>query len=297
MTETVKPESDLKPGVVTVVYPNQCNVSIDGGPTLLCSYRRSKVINNETEWRERSPVAPGDKVGVKVLGSKDGVIEIIYRRENCIQRRAPGREGKVLHTIAANVDAVVIVSAYKEPDFSPGFIDRFLIAAQRAEIKPIVVINKMDLRTDPDHKPWRLYEEFGILCFPVTVKDVSTIEPLREFLKAKTSVFCGHSGVGKTSLLHELYGVSVGKVGEISKATGKGKHTTTVSNLVETPDGTRFIDTPGIKEFGIFGVDPKQLIEYYPELWDLQQKHEPYEHLERYDIYKKIKAALEDEGR
>jgi ribosome biogenesis GTPase len=297
MSNAPTPVSDeLTIGVVSEIYPNQCNVFFDDGTKRLCSYRRT-IFDKNAEWRERSPVSPGDKVGVKILGSKDGVIEKVLPRVNSIHRRAPGREGQLLHTLAANLDAVVIVSAYKEPDFSPGFIDRFLIAAQKAEIKPIVVINKMDLRTDETDRPWALYEEFNILCFPVTTKDVSTIEPLREFLKGKTSVFCGHSGVGKTSLLHELFGVSVGKVGAISKATGKGKHTTTVSTLVQTPDGTRFIDTPGIKEFGLVDVDPKELIQYYPELWELQQKHEPYEHLPRYEIYMKIKAALEGEGR
>lgn len=300
----------LSEGVVSEVYPKQCNVVLnDDNRKLLCSYRRAQVFDNEAEWRERSPVAPGDRVAVKVLGSKDGVIEQVLPRKNCIQRRAPGREGKVLHTLAANLDVVVICASYADPDFSPGFIDRFLVAAQRAEIKPIIIINKMDLRTDPAHRPWALYESFDILCFPVSsMNDAvimgvdgpeanSGVDALRDFLKGKVSVFCGHSGVGKTSLLTRLFPEFLGKVGEISKATNKGKHTTTVSTLIQAKDNTRFIDTPGIKEFGLFNVDPKDLIQYYPELWELQQKHEEYKHLPRYEIYMKIKGALEDEGR
>jgi ribosome biogenesis GTPase len=145
--------------------------------------------------------------------------------------------------------------------------------------------------------PWQIYANLGAHCFPVSTKLGYGVDELREFLKKKVSVFCGHSGVGKTSLLTQLFGSSFGKVGEISKATGKGKHTTTVSMLMEAEDGTRFIDTPGIKEFGLHNIDGEQLIQYFPELYDLQVKHESYDHLPRYENYLRIKAALEDEGR
>lgn len=291
-------------GVVSEVFPKMANVLLDGELTpgttrkkLLCTYRRAQVIEKDLEWRERSPVAPGDRVEVRVLGSRDGVIEEVYKRTNSIQRRAPGREGKILHTIAANIDHVVIVSSYADPVFSPGLVDRFLIATEQAGIKPVLVINKMDLRTDESDTPWSLYQSFGVRCFPVSTKNGLGVDVLQTFLEHKTSVFCGHSGVGKTSLLHQLFGSVFGKVGEISKATGKGRHTTTVSMLLETPNGTRFIDTPGIKEFGLHNIDPKELIQYFPELHELQLKHEPYEHLPRFETYQKIKAALEDEGR
>ncbi|MBS1959483.1 MAG: ribosome small subunit-dependent GTPase A [Bdellovibrionales bacterium] len=292
-------------GVVSEVFPKMAKVLMDGElqpgeerKKLLCTYRRAQVIDQEKqEWRERSPVAPGDRVEVKVLGSRDGVIEEIYDRRNSIQRRAPGREGKILHTIAANLDNVVIVTAYADPVFSPGLVDRFLVAIEQAEIKPVLVINKLDLRSDANDVPWGLYRDIGVQCFPVSTKNGTGIDVLQTFLKHKVSVFCGHSGVGKTSLLHQLFGSVFGKVGEISKATGKGKHTTTVSLMLETADGTRFIDTPGIKEFGLHNIDGEQLIQFFPELYDLQLKHEPYDHMPRYQNYLKIKSALEDEGR
>lgn len=293
-------KSELTKGVVSEVFPKQCNVLFDDGTKRLCTYRRAQVIDknaSKDEWRERSPVAIGDLVDVKILGSRDGVIENVHKRKNSIQRRAPGREGKILHTLAANVDLVVIVTSYQDPIFSPGLIDRFLVAAQKAEIKPVLVINKIDLREDETHVPWELYQSFSVACFPLSTQQPETTQALKEFLKGKTSVFCGHSGVGKTSLLDILFGSSVGKVGEISKATGKGKHTTTVSKVIQADEHTRFIDTPGIKEFGLFDIDPKDLIEFYPELYELQQKREPYEHLPRFEIYQKIKKALEDEGR
>lgn len=285
-------------GVVGEVFPKMANVILDEDESrrLLCTYRRGQIVDRDAEWRERAPVATGDRVQIHAYGSKDGVIEEVFPRRNSIARRSPGREGKLLHTIAANVDFVVVVSSLLDPDFSPGLIDRFLIATTTAQIVPIIVINKMDLRVG-DEKPWKLYEDMGYRCYPVSTNNRTGIEELRAEIKGKTSVFCGHSGVGKTSLLAVLFGEDVGRVGGISKSSGKGKHTTTVSKLILVGDGTRFIDTPGIKEFGLLNVDPKNLIEHFPELWELQKAHQPYDHLPRYVTYLKIKAALEDEGR
>lgn len=292
----------LVSGVVSEVFPNQCNVILNSDPTkkLLCTYRRGQFLNKKAEWRERSPVAPGDHVEIKVLGSKDGVVENLIPRKNKIQRKAPGREGQVLHTIAANVDQVVIVSAFMDPPFSPGLIDRFLIATQQEEIVPLIVINKMDLANDPsveDKTPWKLYEDLGYQILPVSAKDPSTLDALREKVRKKTSVFCGHSGVGKTSLLRELFGEAAGKIGSVNAVTGKGKHTTTVSILLQPEEGTRFIDTPGIKEFGLFGITPHELIQHFPELFEVQQKRESIEGLSRYQSYLRIKQGLEEENR
>jgi ribosome biogenesis GTPase len=285
-------------GVISEVFPKMANVILDSDENrkVLCPYRRGQIVDRDAEWRERSPVAPGDRVKIRLFGSKDGVIEEVFPRTNSISRKAPGREGKIMHTIAANLDFVVITSSLHQPGFSAGLIDRFLISTMAAGITPLLVINKMDLDTG-NERPWKLYEDLGYRCFPVSTRDRTGIEALKATLAGKTSVFCGHSGVGKTSLLSELFGEVVGKTGEVSGATGKGKHTTTVSKLIPTGGGTRFIDTPGIKEFGLIGIEPKQLIQYFPELYEIQLRHEDYTNLPRYESYLRIKAALEDEGR
>ena len=325
----IENHSELKKGVVSEVYPKMCNVLIDeplasaqtdgsvhlSEQKLLCTYRRAKVINKEAEWLERSPVSPGDWVEVKVLGSKDGVIESILPRKNSIHRRAPGKDGKVLHTIAANVDLVVIVTSLLDPKFSPGLVDRFLIATMKAEITPLLVINKIDLAEEAmtaaagssaraideaanfDDHPWKIYEDLGIRCIPISAKNSVGIDDVRAHTQGRTSVFCGHSGVGKTSLLSALFGESMGRVGEVNRFTRKGKHTTTVSTLMVAQDGTRFIDTPGIKEFGLVNITHKEVIEFFPEIYAAQQKREPIEGFARYESYSRIKAALEDEGR
>lgn len=286
-------------GTVSEIYPKMCNVILDGEPAqkLLCTYRRAKVIERDPEWRERAPVSPGDKVEVTVLGSRDGVIEEIFPRKNCIQRRAPGKEGKLLHTLAANVDYLVIVVSLHEPEFSPGLIDRFLIAAIEAEIAPALVINKMDLEKPGEDREWELYQKLGVRCYPVSTIQNTGIEELRKLVLGKTSVFCGHSGTGKTSLLKVLFGADVGRIGSVSTGSGKGKHTTTVSTMIEGLEGSRFIDTPGIKEFGLHKIDPKELIHYFHELHEAQKKGEPIEGFLRYESFCRIKSALETEGR
>ena len=288
-----------KTGVVSEVFPKMANVILDEDESkkILCSYRRAQVVDRDAEWRHRSPVSPGDKVQIHAYGSKDGVIEEIFPRTNYIARRAPGREGKIMHIIAANIDFVIITASLRDPDFSPGLIDRFLIATTAAQITPVIVINKMDLAdSEINNRPWQLYQDLGYRCFPLSTLNKTGIEELRNEIKGKTSVFCGHSGVGKTSMLAELFGEAVGRIGIVS-TSGKGKHTTTVSKLLTVGDGTRFIDTPGIKEFGLIGVEAKNLIQYFPEMYELQVKREEYSHLPRYDSYLRIKAALEDEGR
>ena len=240
---------NLIKGVVTEVFPNQCSVILDSDPSkkLLCSYRRSQFLNKKTEWRERSPVAPGDY-----------------------------------------------------PPFSPGLIDRFLIATQQEKIVPLIVINKMDLAAgvpEFDRTPWKLYTDMGYQCFPVSAHDPESLQILKDKVKGKTSVFCGHSGVGKTSLLHEIFGEKIGKIGSVNSVTGKGKHTPTCSILLQPEVGTRFIDTPGIKEFGLFNIKPNELLEHFPELYELDQKREKYDHLSRYQSYLRIKQGLEEENR
>lgn len=290
-------------GVVSEVFHKMAKVVLDSNPEkrILCTYRRAQVIEKDKEWRERSPVSPGDLVLVKVTGSQDGVIEKLLPRKNCLQRRAPGREGKLVHTIVANIDYLVITVSIKEPEFSAGLIDRFLIAAIEASISPILVINKMDLAggqsTPTQDSPWAIYENLGVKCFPVSSLQNIGLNELQQCLKGKTSAFCGHSGTGKTSLLNVLFGDSAGKTGSVNQSTGKGKHTTTTSKLMVLQDGTRFIDTPGIKEFGLMHINPKNLMEYFPELIQAKDAGESIETHTRFESYLRIKSSLENEGR
>jgi len=258
-------------GTVAEVLPQFCRVKVDGTSDLpLCTYRRAQVYNRKEEARdvrERAPVGVGDRVKVQVFGSKDGVVEGVAERRNQLTRLAPGRDGVVVHVIATNVDQVVIVAAVRNPEFSPGLVDRFWVAAQAAGIPALLVINKADLLEEATTaRPWQIYQDLGARIIEVSAKHGAHIDELRALLDGKLSVFCGLSGVGKTSLLKTLLQKEVGRVGALNEVTGRGKHTTTSSVLLEGPGGLRLIDTPGVKEFAPTNIDPKTLASYFPDL-------------------------------
>jgi ribosome biogenesis GTPase / thiamine phosphate phosphatase len=257
--------------VVAEVFPNQCRVRLDGEEiNLLCSYRRANVIKEGAEIRERSPVAVGDRVKVERIGSQNGIVAGVCERRNHLSRPAPGRENvRFQHVIAANVDALVIVASAVEPDFSPGLVDRYLVAASFAGIEPILCLTKVDLLGAAESRPSDLHRSLEYPVFELSSKSGAGVDALRKTIEGRTVVFCGLSGVGKTSLLRELLASDFGRVGEVSTATGKGRHTTTGAILLGGPSGSQWIDTPGIREFGLSEIPPARLAECFPEFQGL----------------------------
>lgn len=252
---------------ITEVYPKLCRVRLDSdGRILLCSYRRAQVYNRE-EQQERSPVAVVDRAKVQILGSQDGVVEGVAERRNSLMRVAPGREGIQVHVLASNVDLLVIVAATKNPEFLPGLVDRFLVASQFSGIPAVLCLNKIDL-VEGGSGPWELYRKLGVPVIEVSAHSKKGLEELIARVRTGVSVFCGHSGVGKTSLLRGLLGQDVGRVGELNAVTQKGKHTTTGAVMLEG-SGLRVIDTPGVREFGLPGLDPENLKDFFPEFSEL----------------------------
>ena len=257
---------------IVEVFPKQARARMDeGGAELLCSYRRAQVIQNDENYRERSPVAVGDRVQVTALNPQDGVIEGVCERRNSLARPAPGKDeaSNIFHVIAANIDVLTIVASIKLPDFSPGLIDRYLIAAQAAGIESLICVTKVDLivGTETLAQPAGLWDEYRKLGYPVVMisaKAALGIEQLAPKIEGKTVVFCGHSGVGKTSLFRRILGTEVGKIGEVNIQTGKGRHTTTSAILYQRGTSS-WIDTPGIREFGLVGVTSENLQNYFPE--------------------------------
>lgn len=254
---------------VAEVFPNQARVRLDEGAEMVCNYRRSAVIGAAAsgEWRERSPVAVGDRVSVERVGGQDGVISGVASRETQFLRPAPGRE-EVVHVIAANVELLCIVGSAGHPPFSAGLVDRFLIASEVGGLRPVLIVNKIDLFAGGD-RPWELYRGLGVEVLEVSAKSKTGIDDLKALLLSRKVVFCGQSGVGKTSLLSTLMDREVGRVGELSEATGKGRHTTTGALLLDADQGSQWVDTPGVREFGLIGVEPDRLREYFPEFGSL----------------------------
>ncbi len=291
-------------GTVAEVFPGQCRVRIDTGGARLCSYRRANVMApNPDGIRERSPVAVGDRVKITSNDPQSGVVEGICERSNYLARPAPDRDEGMIHVMATNLEAVVAVASTRNPDFSSGLLDRFLVAADRGGIAPVIVITKTDLLPSGDARPWKLYTDLGFELFEVSSRDGIGVDAVRARLKGRKVAFCGHSGVGKTSLLSRLVGHSVGRVGDTSD-TGKGRHTTTSAILIEVDDGSAWIDMPGVREFGLVGVTPERLAAHFPELreqpWAIEERVPNAEELEalsslpRMASYRRILQSLLD---
>lgn len=275
-----RPEKILPPNAtVTEVFPKQCRVRLWEEPSkeFLCTYRWASVVkgtpltDREKNQRERSPLAVGDHIHVTLTSPQSGVIESVSARRNFLARNAPGRstpekntsdEKKIRHVIAANVDLLVIVASVAQPEFSPGLVDRYLIAATSAGIPVCICISKIDLAKSNAPKPWSLYHDLGYELYEVSAKLNTGIENFRAKINQGVVVFCGHSGVGKTSLLNVLTGTHERKIGQVNDFTGKGKHTTSSAIMLKSG----WIDTPGIREFGLFDLQPEELKNYFPEL-------------------------------
>ncbi len=300
---------DLPPSeanaIVAEVFPNQCRIKLDLDQSdLLCNYRRAGVVSKSKEnTRERTPVAVGDRVLVSTSGESNGVIEGVCVRKNCLSRPAPGRDGtKIQHVLAVNIDVLVIVASIQEPVFTTGLIDRFLVAAEAEGIESYICMTKSDLLDSMARRPWDIYQKLGYRVFEVSSKRSLGLSSLLEQIKEKTAVFCGQSGVGKTSLLRGLLGFNVGRVAEVNPQTGKGRHTTTGAILLEGPSASRWIDTPGVKEFGLSQNSPQTLASCFREFRDLHCPQEGCLHLnepgccakslERYPSYLRILNSL-----
>ncbi|OGC90992.1 MAG: ribosome small subunit-dependent GTPase A [candidate division Zixibacteria bacterium RBG_16_53_22] len=214
---------------------------------------------------QRTIVAVGDYVEFAKKSGHTATINRILERNKVISRPAVGKEG-IVQVVVSNVDRIVIVTSTTDPDFKAGVVDRLLIIAFKEEIKPVIVLNKIDL-ADPE--AYRQYTDawMRIGC-DILFTSARTGEHIDEFgrlLSNGTCVVVGHSGVGKSSLLNKLSpGLQI-KIGDISSYSGKGKHTTSRVNLFRLFPQGWVADTPGLKDLGLVGVTRKNLHNYYPE--------------------------------
>jgi len=216
-----------------------------------------------------NPVAVGDKVDFTVADDGRGMIDKIHDRINYIPRKST-RSNIDEQILVANIDRAWVVQSIRQPTLKRGFIDRFLVACEAYEIPSGVIINKIDLAREKDKNELaaitETYRSIGYPVLHTSINDEDSITRLREQLQAKTSVFIGHSGVGKTSLINCLDPTLDLSVGDISSYSEKGKHTTTYARLLTLGDETYLVDTPGIKEFGLVNIEPYELSIYYPEM-------------------------------
>lgn len=198
-----------------------------------------------------NPVAVGDRVMVEIEKDQDtGIIKEILERKNYVIRQSP-RKKHYLHILAANIDQAILIVTIVQPNLKQGFIDRFLLMTEPYDIPVHIVFNKSDIYTEEERDLYlylkEIYENIGYPCHLVSAIEAIGLEGLREVLTAKTSLISGQSGVGKSSLINAMYPGLDLKTKALSDFTGKGQHTTTFAEMYETEEGSRIIDTPGIK--------------------------------------------------
>ena len=215
-------------------------------------------------------MAVGDRVGIVRNQEGTAFINEIDDRRNYIIRKSPNLS-KQSHIIAANVDQAVLIATVNFPVTSTTFIDRFLASAEAYRIPVVLVLNKTDLMDEDDLRLQEmmatLYENIGYTCLQVSAETGMGLDQLKALLKDKISVFSGNSGVGKSTLLNRLIpGLSL-RTAEISEAHKMGMHTTTFSEMIRLPEGGWVIDTPGIKGFGTFDMEPGEISGYFREIF------------------------------
>jgi ribosome biogenesis GTPase len=309
-------DQDAIPGLILRAQSGFFEVETAKGHVTATLRGRIKEKRQETDL-----AAIGDRVRVRMLEDGSGLIDSVDERKRVLSRRAPGR--KIEQVIVANPDQALFVFAAADPDPNFRMLDRFLIVAERENIPAMICVNKIDLVERRSAKAE--FGEYQALGYPVLYTSAKTgygIRKLRKRLVGRLTVLAGPSGTGKSSILNVLNPRLDLPTGEVQEASRKGTHTTVFPQLIPIEGGGHVADTPGLKAFGLWDIEPGELDAYFPEMRGLVSEcdfsdcthiHEPgcavLEAVsggrispERYDSYRRIRlgeldADLTDESR
>ena len=243
------------------------SVRTDDGSIVECKIKGNFRLKG---IRSTNPVAVGDRVSIVRNAEGTAFITDIEDRRNYIIRKSPNLS-KQSHIIAANVDQAFLVVTVNYPQTSTTFIDRFLASAEAYRVPVVLLFNKTDI-LGPDELEYQgmmvnLYETIGYKCLAVSALDGNIAATLEPLLKNKITLFSGNSGVGKSTLLNSIIPGLCLRTAEISEAHNTGMHTTTFSEMLPLPYGGWAIDTPGIKGFGTFDMEPEEICGYFKEIF------------------------------
>ena len=249
-------------------------VLTDDGPTVDCKIKGNFRLRG---IRSTNPVAVGDRVTITCPseGGREGAfITEIEDRRNYIIRKSINLS-KQSHILAANVDQALLIITVSKPETSTTFIDRFLASAEAYRVPVILIFNKTDLLSDEElhyqQMMIQLYETIGYECRAVSAKTHEGIEELHSLLEGKITLLSGNSGVGKSTIINHLIPGANLRTADISDAHQMGMHTTTFSEMIPFGSGW-LIDTPGIKGFGTFDMERKELTSYFKEIFEFSKQ-------------------------
>lgn len=220
--------------------------------------------------RSTNPIAVGDNVDIILNQEGTAFITHICERRNYIIRKSQNLS-KQSHIIAANVDQALLIVTVNYPQTSTIFIDRFLATAEAYSVPVVLVFNKNDILTDEERHYQemmvKLYSNIGYTCLIISATTGQGIEKLTPLLQGKITLLSGNSGVGKSTLINRILPDANLRTSAISDAHNTGMHTTTFSEMIEMPNNGYLIDTPGIKGFGTFDIEPEELTSYFRDIF------------------------------
>lgn len=240
---------------------------------LRCTLRGTLKRKRRSETGRRlyaDPVAVGDRVIFTQLDPEEGIVEDILPRQTKFSRQYAGKHGDIEQVIVANAHQIIAVVSTLMPPLNFRTLDRFLILAEAGDMEAVICLNKMDLVDVAQRQEltttFTNYEKLGYRVLYTSINTPDSLVAFRNALKDKFSVIVGASGVGKSSLLNAIQPNLGLRTGEVGMRTQKGRHTTTLVELFTLDIGGEVADTPGIREVGLWGVDPENLAHYFPEM-------------------------------
>lgn len=249
--------------------------------------------------KSTNPIAVGDIVDYELEETTDvttGTITTIHERKNYIVRKSVNLSHQ-MHIIASNIDIVFLLVTINNPPTTTSFIDRFLVTAEAYGIEAVLVFNKIDTFDDAtlDEQLYMqyIYSNIGYKCLRVSSTEGKGIEELKAMMKGKVSMFSGHSGVGKSTLVNALEPTLNLKTKKISEQHQQGQHTTTFAEMFDLAFGAQIIDTPGIRGFGIVDMEKQEIGDYFPEFFALKDQCKFNNCLHKDEPHCAVKAALE----
>lgn len=272
------------------------NVRLENGDMI-----ESRIIGKFRLGKHKltNPVAVGDEVNFLMEEDGKGIIKEILPRRNYVVRQSPRRK-QHLHLLAANIDQAVVIVTIVEPNLKQGFIDRFLLMTEPYDIPACIVFNKADLYDEDDIGTFlylrEIYEKIGYQVIIASAAEGDGVDVFRDYLKGKTTLVCGQSGVGKSTLVNALQPSLELRTQELSGYSGKGQHTTTFAEMFPLEFGGNIIDTPGIKSLAFSNLSPMDVTHNFREFFEKSSECKfGGQCLHRNEPKCAVKAAIETE--